>query len=260
VRQTLAEPPAAPAGRPGPWRSPGVLLAAGVALLILVVLAVAVALAVGTRQADDAWDGGGRVVSGPLDDRREAMLELVDGATSITIRTVDLGDDLYRVSTPDGSHLRPRVDDRGGVLRVGLAENGPPGESAVEVRLNPRVRWAVRLTGGANDEVVDLTGGRLAELAIAGGVARVEIVLPAASGTVPVRLSGGADQVLLRVPAGAPVRVQAGAGAGTVTVDGTVHSGVAAGAVFEPPGWAGARDRYDVTASKGVGSLTVERR
>ncbi|MFC7760502.1 hypothetical protein ACFQY4_22570 [Catellatospora bangladeshensis] len=45
-----------------------------------------------------------------------------------------------------------------------------------------------------------------------------------------------------------------------MTVDGVRRSGIAGGTVFTPPGWADAADRYDVDATAGVSTLTVDRR
>jgi hypothetical protein len=248
-------PPPAPATRRPWWRSPGPLLAAGLAVLLLIVAGVVAVLTGALR--DDPADA--HVVTGPLAERREATLELVDGATTVTVGATDLGDRLYRVATPADSHLRPRVTEEAGRLRVHLVERGPRGVAAVEVQLHSGVRWQLRVVGGATSEVIDLRAGRLSELEVAGGVTRLEVTLPEPAGAVPVRLSGGAGQVAVRAPAGAPVRVMAGAGAGTVILDGTTHGGVAAGREFTPPGWAAAPDRYDVRATAGVGTLTVDR-
>jgi hypothetical protein len=250
------------------WRSPAVLVAAGVAALVAVVLAVGLVTTAAVRRTGGWADD--RVVAGPRDGRSVATLELLDGADTVTVRAVDLGDELYRVATPDGSRLRPQIadraaddggDDGGDVVSVRLVERpGEGGASAVEVRLHAAVRWSLRLLDGATTQVVDLSGGRLAGLDVVGGVTRLEVALPSPDGVVPVRVDGGAGQVRVTAPDGAPVRVQAGGGAGTVTVDGAVHQGVAAGVEFVPPGWPGAADRYDVVAGAGVGTLTVDRR
>ena len=251
--------------------------------LVLALLAMVLAVTVAIAVRDDAA-GDGRVISGPLDDRglddgslddrHVATLDVVDSAATITIRAADLGDRLYRAATPAGSHLRPTIMDErvvdesagedGRALRLHLAQRGPEGASAVEVLLHSGVRWHIRIIGGATAEVIDLREGRLSGLEIVGGVTRAEVTLPArversVRGGVPVRMSGGASQLVIHAPSGPPVRVRVGAGAGTVTVDGVTHAGVAAGQVFAPPGWDAAPDRYDIDATAGVGSLTVDR-
>jgi hypothetical protein len=130
----------------------------------------------------------------------------------------------------------------------------------VEVRLDSDVRWRIRFTAGAVEDLVDLGGGKVAGVELAGGVTRAELTLPKPSGTVPVRLTGGAGQLILHVPRDVPTRVGVASGAGTVVVDGTTRGGVGAGTVITPPGWDQAGDRYDVQAVAGVSVLTVDRR
>jgi hypothetical protein len=72
-------------------------------------------------------------------------------------------------------------------------------------------------------------------------------------------MSGGASEFLVHAPAGVPVRVRLGGGAGSVTVDGANRSGVPGGDVIVPAGWAGDPDRYDVDATAGVSSLVLDR-
>src|SRR5690349_2814250 len=99
---TAAPPPApAPARRPGPtdrqWLIIGLCLLA--AVLVVAVLVVA------NHRGRTA-----HTVSGPLDGRSAATFELTSGVGTVTVRTTDLGGDLYRVSTPDGSGAVPTVD------------------------------------------------------------------------------------------------------------------------------------------------------
>jgi hypothetical protein len=72
-------------------------------------------------------------------------------------------------------------------------------------------------------------------------------------------MTGGAGQFVVRLGGNAPVRVAAGGGAGEVVVDGQQHLGVSGGSVWTPDGWADAQTRYDVDATAGVSTLTVER-
>ncbi|MET7392258.1 hypothetical protein ABZS66_01995 [Dactylosporangium sp. NPDC005572] len=255
---TVQIPPrhAAPAGPPPRT----VWLIGGLIALALVVIAVVATLmdSAGPRTPADARD---HVVSAPAAGRDAAVLDVLSGATAVTVKAADLGDRLFEAETPRDGRLTPqaRVTDDG-VVRLTLDGEGGPGGAAVEVRLNRGVRWTVRFTAGANASTADLRDlGNLAAVEYAGGVAAVELTLPAAHGTVPIRLSGGANTVVLHAPKAAPVRVRAGGGAGAVTIDGAASNGVAAGATFASAGWDGATDRYDVDATSGVGTITVDR-
>jgi hypothetical protein len=191
--------------------------------------------------------------------RGSASFELVNGADVVRVRAVDLGGDLFRVSTPDGANMAPAVDVDGSAVVVGLRGTGQGGLAAVTVLLSDDFVWNVRLAGGAADEGVDLAGGRGGNVDFAAGTSRAEVALPAAGGTQRVTMSGGAGQFVVRLGGDAPVRVAAGGGAGAVTIDGATHSGVAGGSVWTPDGWGSASSRYDVDATAGVSALTVER-
>ncbi|MFI6760123.1 hypothetical protein ACIBF5_13395 [Micromonospora sp. NPDC050417] len=199
-------------------------------------------------------------VIGAADGRREATLDLVNGSDVVRVRAADLGDDLYRISTGPDARVRPSVHVDGDTVLAGLAGTGRGGPAVVSIVLSDAVRWHVRLGGGAGEETVDLSGGRIAEVEFSAGTNRAEVTLPPPGGTVRVVMSGGASQLLVHLTGDAPVRVRAGGGAGTVTVDGASRTGVAGGTVITPPAWAGATDRYDIDATAGVSTLTVDRR
>jgi hypothetical protein len=198
-------------------------------------------------------------VSAPREGRDDAELVIVSGATTVAVVSEDIGDDLYRVSTPDDSRLRPEmvtVDDR---FELHLQDTGLSGPAAVRVRLHPQVAWRVRLAGGATESLVDLGSGRVAGVEFSSGSSRIELTLPKPSGTVMVRMSGGANDFLIHAPQGIPVLVRANGGAGAVTVDGQRRTGLAAGTVLDAPQWDSAADRYDIDAVAGVSNLQVDR-
>jgi hypothetical protein len=241
--------------RPWRWSRPGAV-AAGI-LLLLVVILVAVELADSGPWLPSPAD---HVATGPVNGRPEAQFEVLSGVASVTVRTADLGPDLYRVSTPLGSGLLPRTVDHGGRVELQLVSSGPAGASAVDIRLNDQVRWGLRLAGGATRESVDLAAGRVSGVDIVAGVTAVELTLPRPQGTVPLRLTGGASEFSLLVPTGVPAQVTAGGGAGTISLDGVVRHGVAAGTVLATGGWAAATDRYELVLSAGVAALAVDHR
>lgn len=250
---TATEAPVRPPDR-GPSGPPPrtVLLVGGVILLAIALLAV-IAGAFYSRvgRAD-------HVVTGPLDGRRAATLDLVSGATSVMVRAVPLVD-LYRITTPDNARIVPAVTDANGMVQVQLASAAGAGPSTVVIELNRGVRWDLRFTAGATSTTVDLRDSAVASVAFVGGVSGIDLTLPRPAGTVPVRMSGGAGQFAIHGPSGVPVRVRVGGGAGSATVDGARHNGLSAGTVLTSDGWDAASDRYDVDATAGVSALIVDR-
>jgi hypothetical protein len=256
---TLTPPDDAPA-RSGPAPRT-VLLIAGAILLAILVLALIAAIATGSV----GFDRGRpihHVVTAPVADTGEATVDLVSGATSVTVRGADLNGDLYRVATPDDSHLVPAVVDpqkRPRAVQVQLTDVGGGGPSAVTIDLARGVKWHVRLTAGATTETVDLRDLAVSAVEFVGGASNIDLSLPRPKGTVPVRMGGGASHFGIHAPTGVPVRVTLGGGAGGVTVDGTTHNGIAAGAAFDSGAWDTATDRYDVQNTAGVSTETVDR-
>lgn len=199
-------------------------------------------------------------VKGPLGATQAAEFQLVAGVTAVTVRTADLGDDLYRASTPSGSSFVPRVAQEGDKVQLRVVNVADKGTSdTVTMELNQRVKWRINLIGGSETATVDLRAGNLAGVDFAGGVARVELWLPKPQGAVPVTMTGGARDVVVHAPTGVPVRVLLARGAATATVDGAKRTGVVTGTKIVPAGWDAARDKYTIDAVAGLASLTVDR-
>jgi hypothetical protein len=200
------------------------------------------------------------VVTGRADGIRDvATFELVNGADVVRVGVGDLGRDLFRVSTPDDAKVAPSANVDDTTVVTGLRGTGLAGPAVVTVELSDDVAWNVRLAGGATDETVDLTGGRGGNVDFSAGTSRAAVALPAATGTQRVTISGGASQFSVRLVGNAPVRVAAQGGAGSVTVDGETHTGVAGGSVWTPDDWAAATSRYDIDATAGVSTMTIAR-
>jgi hypothetical protein len=258
---------AGPAGPAGPrgrsplarfWRSPvGVAV---VVLLALVVVLTIVELSGGDDRADQPAAVAQHVVSEPLAGRRAADFALVSGATSITLRTVGLGDRLLVASTPSDASQVPKLVVNADRLELQLVATGHSGPSSVDIELNSSVRWAIRVAGGATQQTLDLAGGQVTGVDLVAGASRIDLELPHPSGTVSVQLTTGASEFSVHTPAGVLARARIGSGAGSVRVNGAEHTGVAPGAVFSPTGWDTATDRYDINVSAGVSVLTVDRR
>ncbi|GGO19402.1 hypothetical protein GCM10011576_35510 [Micromonospora parathelypteridis] len=273
--------PPGSAAAPRQRLSVGARLLVAAAAVVLVLGAAAVAVIVvdsyrpgtahdGDRDGDRGGDRGGdrdggagaasgeQVRTAPLAGRQAGTFVLADGLSSFDLRVADLGDDLYRISSPAGSGVAARPTVQGETVRLGLVETGASGTRAVRVLLNERVAWRLQLVGGVSGQVLDLTRARLLGVELAGGSTRTDLVLPAVSGgTMTVRLTGGTSQLDIRVPGTPPVRVRAGAGAGSVVVRDERWDGVAAGAVLGTPEWDRATDRIYLDMVAGAGAVTV---
>jgi hypothetical protein len=235
----------------GFWKIIGAVL-----LIFLAIVAIGTVIAV---TDDDGTDRDDHTVSAPIDGRDEAALSLVSGATAVTVRVEAMGDTLCRVSTPPDGDSMPRMVDRGDQVEVHLEQAGDIGPSNVEIVLSTEVRWTtLRFSGGANDQLVDLTGAAVGELDFSAGASRIQLTLPVPEGTVPIRIGAGAGELVLALPPQVPMQVTLHNGAGLAIIDGESHSGVASGTVFTPEDWAGAEDRYELEAA-GIGELTTSR-
>lgn len=145
------------------------------------------------------------------------------------------------------------------VVRVSLTDSGRKGAAHLVVEVNSRVRWQIRLDGGAKQATVAMNAGRLRGLDFGAGNSRIEASLPVPQGTVPVRMAGGASVFDLWLPRDVAARVRIAGGAGSVSIDGTTHSGIPGGTVYTPQGWDSATDRYLIDNTAGVSTLTLDR-
>ncbi|GAB3937662.1 hypothetical protein GCM10027614_16280 [Micromonospora vulcania] len=128
------------------------------------------------RPGDEgAVAAGEQMLTAPLAGRRQATFVLADGLSSFELRVADLGEDLYRISSPAGSGLVARPELLGETVRLGLAPTGASGARAVRVLLSERVGWRLQLAGGVSSQVLDLTRARLLGVDLAGGSARTEL-------------------------------------------------------------------------------------
>ncbi len=198
------------------------------------------------------------VVTGVLQDRTIARLVVPDAASRVQVVLANIPGLLYRISTPAGSGLTPRVTRRGAVVRAGLAPTGQDGPDEVRIVLNRGVRWDIRLPAGAGEQSLDLARGRLTRLDV-GASGLVELRLPRPYGTVPVTLTGGIGTLSVIAPQGAPVRLHLAGGAGSALTPWTADEELPPATTLAPAIWLTARDRYAVRAKAGIGILSLRR-
>jgi hypothetical protein len=196
------------------------------------------------------------VATAALGLRRSAELDVVNGATSLSVTTAKLGPELLRVSTPPNSGLRPDLI-MGTNVQLYLDSGSGNGPAAAQIVLNSAVTWRLLFAGGANQTSADLSGGRFGGADFAAGSSLIAMTLPRPSGTITVQLAGGASQVSVGLPAGVPAQLRLLGGASSAILLGRAYTGIAGGTVLTSPGWAHARDRYLIDAPAGVSTINV---
>ncbi len=259
-RRDTTGPGTATADRPG--RSRRVLWASLTMAIVVLVGGAGAALVLSGRAGElTARLGGGsdnqRTVTAPLAGRTEASFELVTGTTRVALRSEDLGADLYRITTASdsGTVPRPVVDEDRVQLHLTPYGDGATGE--VEIVLAAKVNWALRFTGGADQQRIDLGQGRVSGIDVIGGVRRFEVNLPKPSGTVGIRIAGAVDEFVVQAPADTPVRARLNSGAKTVAAGERTQRDVPPGSTFTPRNWQ-LPDRYDVAAGARVTLFTMK--
>ncbi|RZU52455.1 hypothetical protein EV385_4318 [Krasilnikovia cinnamomea] len=198
-----------------------------------------------------------RTATAPLDGRTAASLEVLGGLGRLTVRSEDLGDQLYRITAADGSDSVPAPVISDDQVRLSVTPDGDGEPGAVEVVLSANVRWSLRFTGGADEQLIDLSSGQVGDVALTGGARRVALTLPKPVGTVGVRVDGALDELSVKSPADAPVRVKVQSGAKTVTAGARTLRDVAPGSTLTPRNWQ-VPDRYDLDAAARITLLRVE--
>lgn len=192
----------------------------------------------------------------PLTGATRGRLEFVSGAARVVLRG----------GAPAGSLLAahfdgavPKVAARGGAVTCTYGGFRGFGwrKQAASVALADGLPWELELRGGVARLEGDLTRVALRSLEVRGGASDVSVSLPRPSGTVLVRLVGGASDIKFQRPAGAEARLRVTGGAASLTFDAQRLGAVGGTVRLETPGWATATDRYDFEITGGAAGLEV---
>jgi hypothetical protein len=200
-----------------------------------------------------------RTATAPLGGRTAASFELLAATTKVTLKAQDLGGDLYRITSAADSGTVPSPVLAKNRLQLHLTPEGAGASGKVTVVLSSKVKWTLRFVGGADEQVVDLRGGRVGSIDVLGAARRLELALPTPSGTVPVRITAAVQDLSISTPPNSPVRVRADSGAKTVVAGERTLRNVEPGSTLTPQGWQ-TRNRYDVHAESRIASLAVTSR
>jgi hypothetical protein len=193
----------------------------------------------------------------PLGSATTGRLEFVRGAYNLTIHPDASTADLYRARF-EGTAPDVRVED--GTVRFEYSRTWHPLDwlkSSAHVALNTAVPWGVKVRGGASEIKADLSGLRLESFEINGGAHNVELTIPEPSGTISIRIEGGANNLSVRRPRGVATRLNVGRGASKLVLDSQRLGAVGGETTLESGSYAGATDRYEITITGGANDVSV---
>jgi DNA-binding MarR family transcriptional regulator len=195
----------------------------------------------------------GRELSAPLGGLREATLRFSRGVSQVRITGDAPASELFHgqfatdqpTAKVDGSvvNIRYRSSARAWRAKFG------------EVALNAAVGWRLDLVGGATRIDADLTAVPVHGITAHGGMSHVTFQLPAPVGVVPVRLTGGVNDVTFTRPAGAAVELRVRGGAVNLELDGERRAVVGGRLAWESS--PGAADRYEIEVTGGARTVVL---
>jgi len=153
---------------------------------------------------------------------------------------------------------QPRVHADGGILDIHYPHSAP-GRSArsAAIAMSPQIPWSITLTGGLNRLYADLGGLALHAVKFSGGSNRLDLRLPVPAGDVPVRISGGVNELSLIRPEHVAVAVRLTGGASHVSLDGQ-----RLGQIGDRLRWTSCQDvelhrRYTLDLTGGVNQISL---
>lgn len=131
-----------------------------------------------------------------------------------------------------------------------------PWASNVTIVLHPAVEWTIAIHGGVAHAQLELAAGAVARVDIHGGCSDVQLDLPRAEAPVPVRVFGGASQLVLRRPADLGVALTTSGGLSALRLDDQRFDAIGGAARLQT--YSVGAPRYELEIHGGAAQLAIE--
>lgn len=156
---------------------------------------------------------------------------------------------------------KPQVTEADGVISIDYPRFNPLiwGRTAADVTVRPSVAWFIEIRGGVSRWDADLRTGTVAGIEVHGGLNQVELQLPEPSGSVQLRVTGGASHLRLRRPSSVPARIRIGGGASKLALDEQGFGAVGGPVRLESPDYSAAVNRYEIEIGGGASQIIITR-
>jgi hypothetical protein len=217
--------------------------------------------ATGRTASGEQCQGGEFAVS--LGSLRSGRLFFASGTSKLTVRADPSMAELYSTRFEGQA---PRVEAEDGTVTIRYPRfplfdwryylREPLGEIA----LNANVPWEIEIRNGASRITTDLRGLELRSFEVRGGASGVEVTLPTPSGTVPIRVLGGASNLTVHRPEGVAAHIRIAGGSTNLAFEEKRLGAVGGEVSLQSPDYEDASDRYDIIITGGASSLTIDAR
>jgi len=130
-------------------------------------------------------------------------------------------------------------------------------QRAAEVTLNVAIPWQIVIQGGASDVTAELGGLDLASLVVKGGLSSIRLELPVPAGVVPIRISGGASEIIIRRPGGVAARAHLKGWVSTFVFDDQTFSNMGNNTRLQSSGFDSTAPYYDIEVASSASMVTI---
>jgi DNA-binding MarR family transcriptional regulator len=192
----------------------------------------------------------------PVGGLTRARLQFKSGANELLLRgTGEIGD-LYQARF-DGQV--PQVRLRDGVVSVQYKGrfHWDWRERRADIALNDRIAWDLEIQGGASKLQGKLGSLDLRSFELVGGADQLRLTLGLPTGIVPIRFTGGANNVRIERPSGTAAQLKLNGGAAGVEFDRQKLGATGGRTTLETSGAADVANRYVIEMEGGASKITV---
>jgi DNA-binding MarR family transcriptional regulator len=200
----------------------------------------------------------GQIFSAPLVDLERGRLVVFSAISRLTLRTAESIAELYQARFEGAV---PDVKVKDGVVTIRyprrLSSLLVGQQRAAEVALNSALPWQIAIQGGASDVTAELGNLDLAGLEVKGGVSSIRLQLPVPSGVIPIRISGGASEIIVRRPVGVAARAHLKGWVSTFIFDHQTFSDMGNNVWLQSSGFEPNAPYYDIEVASSASMVTI---
>jgi DNA-binding MarR family transcriptional regulator len=206
------------------------------------------------REAPAGKEG---IFSAPLGDLESGRLVVSCESSWLAVRADDVMAELYQ------AHFEgpvPDVKAKDGVVTIRyprrlLVLGGGKGRAVVA--LSVAIPWWIVIQGGASEIEASLGRLNLAGLEVKGGVSMIRLDLPAPTGRVPIRISGGASEITVARPADVAARAHLKGWVSTFVFDDQTFSDVGNNVRLQSSSFDPTASYYDIEVASSASTVTI---